>query len=96
MQSTPVDLDAQQFLDSNIAKMDLTAEVIEESELAWLIGRFEQDSMKTEFFSETIREGCSQTAVIVKEADTLRAFTSFHHQLQRAGFEPAMSLIDPL
>src|SRR5712691_10114355 len=95
MQSTPVDFDAEQLLDPHVAEMDLTAKMIEKGELAWLIWRFEQGPVKAECFRETIREGLSQIPLLNQKGRRLCAFTGLNHELQRAGIQPSMSLLDP-
>ena len=42
MQAAPVDFDTQQFLDPDIAQVDVAAEMIEQRELAGLVRRLER------------------------------------------------------
>ena len=66
--------------------MDLAAEMIEKRELAGLVWRFKQDPVETECLCETISKGAPQIPFIIKQAYTFCAFTSFHHELQGAGW----------
>src|SRR5437588_12809906 len=76
--------------------MDLAAEMIEKRELAGLVWRFKQDPVETECLCETISKGAPQIPFIIKQAYTFCAFTSFHHELQGAGIQPSMPLLDPI
>jgi hypothetical protein len=41
MKPAPVDLDPQEFFQSDIAKVYLSAKVVEQGKLAWLVRSFE-------------------------------------------------------
>src|SRR5205823_6558035 len=57
MQSTPVDFDAEQFLDPNVAKMDRAAKMVEKRKLTRFVRRLEEDAFETECLCEAVRKG---------------------------------------
>ena len=74
--------------------MDFTAKVIQQFKLAGFVGRLEDDGLKTEGVGKAIGEGRVETALVVEQADAAGALASFDHQLQGAGIEPSLALLD--
>jgi hypothetical protein len=52
MNTPPINLDAQDLFQSHVAQVDLGAEVVQQRELARLVGGLEQDCFKAEGGSE--------------------------------------------
>src|SRR5579883_3613611 len=68
MQAAAVNLDPQDFLESDIGQFHLAAEVIEQRELTGFVGRLEGDGAKAEGLREAIGEGAIELARGVKQA----------------------------
>src|ERR1043166_8096372 len=75
--------------------MDVRAEMVEQRELARFVRGLEYDRLPVEGLREIIGERGLQTAVIVEETDALGAFPRLDNELERAGVESAMTLVDP-
>ena len=56
VQAPPVDFDAQQFFQPDIAEPHLRSEVVEKRELAGLVRRFERHGVEAEFIGEPVCE----------------------------------------
>src|SRR5437879_192253 len=96
MQSAPVDLHSEEFLQPDVAQMDLAAEVFQHGELTGLIGRFKNHYCEPKRVGQTIRESWVELALVVEEPHTSSALSGLHHQLNRSGVHPTVSLCDQL
>src|SRR5439155_1099305 len=89
MQAAPVNLNAEQLLEADIAEVDRVAEVAQEVELRALVGRLEDRP----FHAECVREGFRgievQPTGIVEQPDRLRALARLDTVLTGAGVQPA-------
>ena len=94
MQPAPVDLDTEDLLQSHVAEVDGRAEMIEQRELAALARRLEDDCVVPERIGERVGKARVQIAVFVEEADGLGALTGLDDELDRAGVEPLITLLD--
>src|SRR5438067_1658964 len=96
MQAAPVNLNAEQLLEADIAEVDRVAEVAQEVELRALVGRLEDRP----FHAECVREGFRgievQPAGIVEQPDRLRALARLDNDLTGAGVQPFESVGDEL
>src|SRR5262245_56352033 len=95
VQAAPVDFHAEQFLQPDVTEVDVASKVIEQRKLAWLVWRLEDHGLETERLHESVCEPRVQASVLVEESDCAGAFPSFDHELDRAGVEPGLSLVDP-
>ena len=77
MQTSPVNLDLQQFFQADIAQSDAAAKMVQQRELARLIRRLEDAHMQPEGFCEPIRIGRIEIALLVEQSDTASAFARF-------------------
>src|SRR4029077_14252534 len=96
MQATPVNFDSQQFFQPDIGEPDLAAKMIQKGELTGLVGRFEGNPVKAESLCEAIRKGAVKIAVNVEQPDSLGGFARLYDQLDGAGIEPTVPLVDQL
>src|SRR5579883_3486505 len=96
METAPVNLDAQQLFEPDIAEAHRGSEVVEEGELAWLGGRFVSYDVQAELAGEPVRQGVVERAMIVEEAHALGALSGFDDEFEGAGVEPALSLFEQL
>ena len=96
MQPTPVDFDAKQFFKPHVAEMNLPAKVVEQGELAWLVGSFERYCFETEHRHKSVGIRGVQVAVVIEEPDSSGALSGFDNQLHSAGIEPLLTAVDPL
>ena len=80
VQAAAVDLHAQQFFQPDIAEPYLRSKVIEQGELAGLVGRLERHHIEAELIGEAIGQRAAEVSAFVEESDTLGALPRFHHQ----------------
>src|SRR5262249_39358471 len=95
VQAAPVDFNAEQFLQTNVTEMDVSAKVIQQGKLAWLVGRFEDNGLKSERRNKPVCVCRIQVAILMEQPDSPRAFPGFDDELQGAGVEPLLALVDP-
>src|SRR5262249_45447071 len=95
MQAASVDFNAEQFLQTDIAEMNLPAEMIQQGKLAWLGRGFEHDPVEPERLDKPFGIGRIQVSILIEESDTHRAFASFDDELDRPRIEPFLSLVNP-
>src|SRR6185437_3556600 len=94
MQAAAVDLHPEELLEADVAQADLTSEVVEQGELARLVGRLEHHGVHAECLDEPVGHGGVERAVRAKDADARRALARLDHELARARVEPAAAAID--
>src|SRR5215467_14539208 len=94
MQATPVDFHAMQLFQPYIAEPHLWSEVIQQRELARLVGRLEGDDLQVKCLGEAIGQPAIKISVVVEQADSFGALAGFHHQLACSGVQPAAPLCD--
>src|SRR5438067_12082919 len=94
MQTTAVNFHSQQFFQPDIAEVDFAAKVIQQFKLAGFIGRLKDDGLKTEGVGKAISKRRVESALLIEQADAAGALPSFNYQLQGAGIEPSLALLD--
>src|ERR1700730_16463537 len=94
MEPASIDLDPQQFLQSDITKMYLTAKVVEQGKLTWFVGSLEHHRVETEAFSKPVCEGTIEVPVLVKQTAPACALSGFYNQFYGARIEPLLPLGD--
>src|ERR1700751_3161938 len=94
MEPASVDLDPQEFFQSDIAKVYLAAKVVEQGKLAWLFGRFEPHRVEAEALGKPVCEGAVKIPVVIKQTHTTCTLSGFHNQLRGARIEPVVALLN--
>src|SRR5512134_2324923 len=79
VETAPIDLDAEQFFDPDIAQLDFGAEVVQQRELAGLVGGLEDRLLHAEGLNESIRELGLKLSLVIEEPDILRTLPALHH-----------------
>src|SRR5262245_40787543 len=95
VQSSPVDFDAKQFFQSDIAKMDLSAEMIQQGKLAWFVWRFKHHSLEAEHRDKSVRICAIQSSLAIKKSNSLGALSRFDYQLDCTGVQPLLTVLNP-
>ena len=95
MQATPVDLNAEQFLQTDITEMDIPSKIIQQGKLAWLVRGFEHDCVESEGTHEPLCIRGIQLSIVVEQSYSLCAFPCFNNELDGARIEPFLSLVNP-
>src|SRR5208337_5484826 len=96
VQTAAVNLDAQDLFQAHIAQVDIAAEVVEQCKLAGLVRRLEHHGTQTEGVGEPVRVAVIETAGVVEQAHSPRAFSGLDHQLDSPRIQPAPALVDQL
>ena len=96
VQAPSIDLDTKQFLDPDIAQVDFRTEMVQQRKLAGLVRRFENRFFHPESLDKPFGEFRLKPALFIKKPDILRAFSSFHHDSQRARIQPLSSPVHQL
>src|SRR5260370_42204019 len=71
--------------------MNMWSEMLEECELAWLVGSFEHCNSKPEFLGESIRIGGIEFPFAIEHSYTACAFSGLVHNLYSPGIEPRVT-----
>src|SRR6516162_1253224 len=95
VQAPPVDFNAQEFFQPDITQMDLISEMIQESELAGLVRRFEHAGFKPERLDESVRKVRVEVSAVVEQSDTAGALSGLDHNLHGSSVKPSLALVDP-
>src|SRR5690242_11041222 len=66
--------------------------MIEQRELARLVGGFESDPVKAEGVHKAVREAAVQLAFAIEQTDSLGRLPRFDYQLDCTGFQPSIPL----
>src|SRR5579875_4203590 len=91
---SPINFDSQQLLQPDIGKTDISAEMVQQSELTGLIRGLESKHAQSEGLREAIGEGGVETALTVEQPDTFGGLARFHDQFHSARIQPSTPLID--
>src|SRR6185295_19067235 len=94
VQAPAVDLHPEELLEADVAQADLASEVVEQRELARLVGRLEHHGVLAEGLDEAVGHGGVEGAIGAKDADARRALARLDDELARARVEPAATAID--
>src|SRR5260370_360593 len=71
--------------------MNMWSEMLEECELAWLVGSFEHCNSKPEFLGESIRIGGIEFPFAIEHSYTACAFSGLDDNLYIPGIEPPVT-----
>ena len=94
MQAAPVDFNAEQFLQTNIAETDVPAKMVQQGKLTWLVRRLERDGLEPERTDKPVRVRGVQVSMLIKESDSLCAFPRLDDDLVCTRVEPFLPLLD--
>src|SRR4029453_13249080 len=75
--------------------MDIPPEMVQQGKLAWLGRGFEHDGVKSERVNKPVCVCGIQAPILIEQSNPLRAFPGFDDELECAGIEPFLSLVDP-
>src|SRR5262245_21884549 len=95
VQAAPVNLNAKQFFRTDVTEMDLPPKMVQQGKLAWLGRGFENDGRKPERANKPVGIRGVQASILIEQSDALRAFPGFDDELECAGIEPLLALVDP-
>ena len=95
VQATPVDFNAKQFFQPDIAEMDVPSKMIQQGKLAWLVRGFEHYGVEPECMDKPVCVCRIQVSILIKESDSLCALSGFDDELDRARIEPFLPLVNP-
>src|SRR5262245_60660419 len=96
MQAASVDLNAKQFLQTDIAEMNFPAEMIQQRKLACLGRSFEHHGAEPERFDKPFCISRIQVPILIEQPDPHCAFASLDDELDCTCVEPFLSLVNPL
>ena len=95
VQAAPVDFNAEQFLQTDIAEMDVPSKMIQQGKLAWLVRGFEHDGVEPERMDKPVCVCRIQVSILIEESDSLCALPRFDDELDRTRIEPFLPLVNP-
>ena len=95
VQASPVNFNAKQLFQSDIAEMNVSSKVIQKSKLTWLVGSFKHHSVEPEYIYKPVCVVRIQVSILIKESDSLCAFSGFDNELDCTGIEPFLTLVNP-
>src|SRR5262245_35575472 len=92
MKPTAIDLDTKQLFQPHVAQAYARPEVVEERELAGLVGRLEGHRIESEFGGEAIGQRAIEGSRVIEESNSLGALPRFDYQFASARVQPAVAL----
>jgi hypothetical protein len=95
METAPVDFDAKQLFQSDIAEMHVSSKMIQKGELTCLVRSFEHYRFKSEYVDKPVCVIRIQVSILIKESNSSCAFSGFDNELNRSGIEPLLTLVNP-
>ena len=95
MQAAPVDFNAKQFFQPHVAEMNVPSKMIQKGKLAWLVRGFKHDCVEPECMYKPVCVCRIQVSIVIKQSDSLCAFSGFDDELDRTRIEPFLTLVNP-
>src|SRR5262245_63734944 len=95
VQASPVNFNAKQLFQPDVAEMDVSSEVIQKSKLAWLVGSFKHHCVEPEYVNKPVCVFRIQVSIVIKEADSLCPFSGFDTELDYTGVHPLLTRVAP-
>ena len=84
VQAAPVDFNAKQFLQTDIAEMDVPPKMVQQGKLAWLGRGFEHDGVESERVNKPVCVCGVQVSILIEQSDSLVRFPWLRRRVGRA------------